>query len=147
MTRVFLILCSVVTGAGAELSSSEVPARRYQELWENSPFTSPREVAAPPRNDFDKFALGGVSMVDKGYFVVLIDKQNAMKRIVLKPGEPSELQVLRVNWSNQDWRKTAVVISDGEFSSSIGFDSSSFKLSKNPEHGGALRSRAVRRSK
>ena len=147
MIRVLFILCSLVAAAGADFSGSEDPASRYQKLWEVSPFTSSREVEPVQQKRFDKLALGGVSKMEDGYFVVLIDKQDSMKRIVLGPGEESDFKVLRVDWSNQNWKKTAVVISDGESSGSIEFDSSSFQQTKNPVAGEAARPRSVRAPK
>lgn len=151
MTRVFSILCSftiAASAASAAIPSSDVSVERYQSLWENSLFTSPSEVQPiNPQNHFEKFTLGGVSKFLNGYFVVLIDKQNPEDRMVIRPGEESDLKVLRVHWSNQDWKKTSVVICDGQSTGSIEFDTSILHHSKNREVGKTPNPRLVRTPK
>jgi hypothetical protein len=71
---------------------------------------------------FDNYALGGVSKIAEGFFVVLIDRRDPQKRVVIRPGETSEFRVISVNWSNQDWKQTSVVLTDGRSTSPVGFD-------------------------
>lgn len=145
MIRLGSIFCALVSLATAGVPSSDVSVDLYQDLWQNSPFTSrPVERPVPASNRFDDYALGGVSKIADGYFVVLIEKRSPHSRIVISPGVATEIRVVSVNWSSQDWKHTSVVITDGESTSPVGFDETLLFRAQKHEAVKAARPRLLR---
>lgn len=64
------------------------PVGRYATLWTNSPICDPPPVVDPPPtvSELDDYTLAGVSPVNGGYSVILINKTKRDKRVHLLPG-------------------------------------------------------------
>jgi hypothetical protein len=91
-----LFLFPLVLAAAA---SAEVPQKvalvRYTQLWTESPFTrKPPPEQIVESTPLDDYALGGVSPVDGGYFVILLNRKKPDEKIIIQPGQPSEFRVL-----------------------------------------------------
>lgn len=122
-----LLLVLVVT----ESVMADVPRRpdrnRYNDLVVNSPFTSkppPPESAEAP-NPLEDYALGGVSKLNGGYYVILFDKKKAGEKKVIRPGsDKNEFEVQEVKWSDGSWKDTTVVLKSkvGGKVGTVGFD-------------------------
>jgi hypothetical protein len=64
------------------------PVGRYATLWTNSPICEPPPPPPPVEviSELDDFTLAGVSPVNGGYSVILINKKERDKRVHLLPG-------------------------------------------------------------
>lgn len=118
----FVALCGI---AAADAPNQPVMTR-YSQLWLNSPFTAKPPETAPVQanNPLNDFALGGVSKVRDGYYAILINKKQPELREVIVPGARSDFQVLKVNWSKDNWRDTTVVVRNGNDTATLGFEES-----------------------
>ena len=123
-------LLAVVAFADAP---QKVPLTRYIQLWSDSPFTRkpPPEhiVESTPLHDY---ALGGVSPVDGGYFVILLNRKKPDERIIVQPGQPSEFRVLEVRHGGEGPLSTTVLVSSGGKSKLLGFDEKLLALKSAP---------------
>ena len=134
MIRAVSILFAFATMASAAVPSPVMSSSQYEVLWKNSPFTTQRNEVEKRVSELDHYALGGVSKLDAGYFVILLDKRNPASRVVLRPGKVGRFEVLGVDWSAHDWKKTTVLLSDGDSRAPVRFDSSI--LFPNPQREG-----------
>ncbi|WP_193211679.1 hypothetical protein [Luteolibacter marinus] len=133
MKTPLLAFSSFVLAAGMACASP--PAKKnvnsYNSLWTNSPFTSkppppgPTEAADP----IGDWVLGGVSEIDGGYMVTIINKKNAGESQVIyphgirksagdemewiEPGTAGAFAVDRVQYGTDSWKDTAVFLSSG----------------------------------
>ena len=118
---------------------ADVPGRpnvsQYSRLWTDSPFTSKpvverevREVETP----LDDFALGGISELKNGFYVVLINKKKPDEREIIRPGTDSDFKVLDVQWGDGNWKDTVAKIQSGAHTKEIGFDDQVLATKKTP---------------
>lgn len=127
MLRAVLILSVLAAGIGhlAGAVPSRPPETRYTKLHQDSPFTSkpiptgPAEIANP----LEDYALGGISRLDGGYYVILFNKKKAGEKIVIRPGaDNNQFQVQEVKWSDKSWKETEVVLRSGARTGTVTFE-------------------------
>jgi len=123
----FITLCLwCLSGVAFAAAPVKVPNSRYARLWTNSPFTVKPAVTTDADknvvNPFEDLALGGVSLVNDGYFLVLLNKKEQGKKIIVEPGRESEYQVLEVRSDPLDPKKTEVVIQMGGRQGTVTYD-------------------------
>jgi hypothetical protein len=109
------------------VAAAEVPQKvaltRYIQLWSDSPFTrKPTIEQEKESTPLDDYALGGVSPVEGGYFVILLNKKKPDERIVIQPGQPSEFRVVEVRKGDTGPLATTVVVGAGGKTKALGFD-------------------------
>ncbi|MEK7949908.1 hypothetical protein [Luteolibacter soli] len=118
---------------------AEPPADKgHSHLWLKSPFTNP---PLPPVHDapdpLNDWALGGVSEVEGGYMVTLVNTKNQGETQVIKPrgtvhstkdemkwlnpGAPGSFKVEKVEFDKTNWKDTTVLISSGSNSATMKF--------------------------
>jgi len=106
---------------------------RYIQLWSDSPFTrKPAPEQMVESTPLDDYALGGVSPVDGGYFVILLNRKKPDERIILQPGQPSEFRVLEVRHGGEGPLSTTVLVGSGGKSKILGFDEKLLALKSAP---------------
>lgn len=95
---------------------------RYSGLWNNSPFTTKPIVEGPVEsNPFEDYALGGVTPLDGGdYLVTLFNKKKPEERIRI-PGNTLGLKVKEVHPGSKPL-STTVMITNGVKSGLVEFD-------------------------
>jgi hypothetical protein len=96
---------ALVLSLGAAVFAEGVPRKqpvgRYAKLWTQSPLTE-KPPPPPPKeqvSELDDYTLAGVSPLDGGYSVVLINKKERDNRIHLLPGmtdPPNGFKVISV---------------------------------------------------
>ena len=85
-------IIGLVAALAAPVFADEIPKKspvgRYAKLWVKSPFTEkPPPVEGPEKISLlDDYTLAGVSPVEGGYSVILINKKKRDDRIHLMPG-------------------------------------------------------------
>lgn len=119
----FLILSCLVGTALAD-APRKAPQTRYTRLWTDSPFTTkPEIVTQAAQNPLGDYALGGITKLSDGYFVILLNKKKPEDPpVVIRPGSPSEFQVVDVKWSSGSWKETVVTLKNGRNEGSVTFD-------------------------
>lgn len=125
--------------AGAEDLPRKAPLGKYAGLWNNSPFTSrpvvqPREVV-PEENPLDDYALTGVSPVADGFRVTLINRNDPSERIVVDSSRTTsnhDFKILNINRSAGRPLSTTVELTDGNHTSTIGFEEELLTLKSPP---------------
>lgn len=123
MIRTFFLLLLPLTVA-ADIPRKPSPTR-YTTLWNPSPFTTKPVIEGEVREEespLDDYALGGVSKVEEGYFVVLLNKKDPQQREVIEPGGASEFKVEEVKWDISGGKDTVVRIRHHDDVKDIGFD-------------------------
>jgi hypothetical protein len=105
----------------------KVPITNYSNLWTNSPFTSKPPPPPPPDEApvFEEYALSGVSPIEGGYRVTLIEKKQPDKRIFIysdDPNPPKGFKILGVTRKADDPRGTVVRMSSGSQTGTITYD-------------------------
>ena len=118
----------------------KAPPTKYSHLHTQSPFTVPPVVEKVEKIDttFDDWALGGVSEIEGGYMVTLINKKNQGETQVIKPrgtvvskkdemewlnpGAPGSFKVERVTYGKTSWKETTVLVSSGGKTGTMKFD-------------------------
>lgn len=123
----------LVVGAGQLLAAppSRPSQARYTRLHTDSPFTSKPISQGPVEapNPMEDFALGGVSRLNDGYFVILFNKKKAGEKVVLRPGAKDNVfQVEEVKWSDKNWKETEVVLRTGSRTGSVTFEEALLKV-------------------
>src|SRR5262245_15907450 len=85
---------------------------RYSMLWTNSPFTvKPTEESVQAVNPLNDWALGGVSEVNGGYYLILMNRKKPTETEIVEPGVESAFKVLAVRRDPVDYLKTQVQVS------------------------------------
>ncbi|MBB5352258.1 hypothetical protein HNR46_002501 [Haloferula luteola] len=132
MKAIFFLILSAVPLLAAP--PKEPSVNRYRTLWTDSPFTSkpPPEAGPVAVNPFEDYSLGGVTKLEDGYFVVLLNSKDPEKKQLLRPGVKSEFEVLDVKWSDTSWKETTVRLKRGAQTGSISFDDSQLSLKAAP---------------
>jgi len=102
---------------------SPVSLSRYSSLWNDSPFTTKPIVEGPIAvNPFEDYALGGVTPLDGGaYMVTLLNKKKPEERISI-PGNTLGFKVVEVHKGTKGPLSTTAVITNGVKTGQIGFD-------------------------
>jgi len=141
-TIAFLTLLLAGTSAFAAPSGPPVkkPVTSYLHLSQNSPFTTKPVTIVDSRgpDTFEDWVLGGVSEVEGGYMVTLLNKKNQGETQVIKPkgtvhsmkdemkwlnpGDPKGFKVDKVSFGKTSWKDTTVVISIGGKTGTMKFD-------------------------
>jgi len=141
-TIAFLTLLFAGTTAFAAPSGPPVkkPFTSYMHLSQNSPFTAKPPPAQGPQevDNFEDWALGGVSEVEGGYMVTLVHRKNQGETQVIKPkgtvhsmkdemewinpGDPKGFKVKSVSFGKTSWKDTTVVVSLGTKEGTVKFD-------------------------
>ncbi len=118
----FLAALILATSLAHAAPPSPVGLTRYAGLWNNSPFTTKPIVEGPiDVNPFEDYALGGVTPVDGGdYLVTLFNKKKPEERIRI-PGNTLGLKVKEVHPGTKPL-STTVMITNGVKSGLVGFD-------------------------
>lgn len=92
-----LILLSLVGWAAADLPR-KAPLTKYRTLWQDSPFTSkPVEAGGPAvANLLDDYSLAGISPIEGGYRVTVMNKKKPGERIYVYSDEPDAKHGFRI---------------------------------------------------
>ena len=120
-----LLLTLALTGLAVADLPKKAPLTKYAGLWTNSPFTSkpPQPEAGPTVNPLEDYALAGVSPVDGGYRVTLLNKKKPEDRIIVESDRPREgFKILEVIRKPGDPLGTIVRMSSGSVTGTVSFD-------------------------
>ena len=137
----FLAVCLMASGtAFAAGPPSKQSVSKYLHLSQKSPFTNEPTVDAGPRpvSVLDDWSLGGVSEVEGGYMVTLVNKKNQGETQIIKPrgtvhstkdemkwinpGAPGSFKVDKVEFGKTSWKETTVMVSVGDEKGTMTFD-------------------------
>ena len=102
-----------------------MPISRYTGLWMNSPFTSkpPPSTGAPDVDPFADYALAGVSPIDGGYRVTLMNKKTPDERITVDSDNPNaKFKILGVSRKDGDPLGTTVRLTSGSLTGTVSYD-------------------------
>ena len=139
-TIAFLTLLFAGATAFAEGPPVKQPVTKYLHLSQNSPFTTKPVITTEAREDttFEDWALGGVSEVEGGYMVTLVNKKNQGETQIIKPrgtvhstkdemkwinpGAPGSFKVDKVEFGKKSWKDTIVLVSVGDKKGTMKFD-------------------------
>lgn len=121
-------------------AAAEAPRKqglsRYSMLWTNSPFTvKPVETQQEAVNPLSDWALGGVSEVNGGYYLILLNRKKPAETEVVEPGVESAFKVLSVRRDPVDYLKTQVQVSYHGQSGWVSYDEKLLTLAKGPSGG------------
>lgn len=121
-------------------AAAEAPRKqglsRYSMLWTNSPFTvKPVESVQEAVNPLSDWALGGVSEVNGGYYLILLNRKKPAETEVVEPGVESAFKVLSVRRDPVDYLKTQVQVSYHGQSGWVSYDEKLLTLAKGPSGG------------
>lgn len=95
---------------------------RYNALWSDSPFTIKPIVIETMTDPFEDYALGGVTPLAGGaYLVTLLNKKKPEERIAI-PGNTLGLKLVEVHAGTKGPLSTAVMITNGIKSGLVTFD-------------------------
>lgn len=114
------------------------PQTRYARLISSSPFTVKPVETTPTRvevNPFEDWALGGISEVNKGFFLHLLNKKKQGEKIVVEPGQPSEYEVVEVRRDPLDPKKTEVVLRKDGQTGTVTYDEKVLAAAPKPPQG------------
>jgi len=118
---------------------------RYSALWTDSPFTTKPQIENKSEaiDALADWMLAGVSSVENGYFVTLMDKRDRSKRIRLAPGlsNNSGIELVSVNMG-ESYRDTKVKLRANGQVGELKFDTAALKaVSKSARGSSANRNR------
>ncbi len=118
----FIAALILATSLAHAAPPSPVSPGRYSTLWKDSPFTTKPIIEGPiDVNPFEDYALGGVTPVDGGdYLVTLFNKKKPEERIRI-PGNTLGLKVKEVHPGSKPL-STTVMITNGVKSGLVSFD-------------------------
>lgn len=91
----------------------------------NSPFTSkpPPAIGTPEVNPLDDYALAGVSPINGGYRVTLLNKKTPEERIIVDSDNPNaKFKILGVNRKEGDPLGTTVRLTSGSLTGTVSYD-------------------------
>ena len=129
MSLLFRITLAALAAHG--LASADLPKKapitKYSNLWTNSPFTSKPPPPAPPDEApaFEDYALTGVSPIQGGYRVTLMDKKQPDQRIFVYSDDPNPkhgFKILGVTRDPDKPRGTVVRLSSGTQTGTVTYD-------------------------
>ncbi|MFT3991289.1 MAG: hypothetical protein QM680_07750 [Luteolibacter sp.] len=124
-----LLLALLVLAVSTRETRAEVPRKapltRYTGLWTNSPFTSkpPPDQAGAAVNPLNDYALLGVSPINGGYRVTLMNRKKTDDRITIDSNSGhSDFKILSVNRKPGNPLGTTVRMSQGRNTGFVSFD-------------------------
>lgn len=129
MKAIFRIALATLAAHGlvAADSPKKAPITKYTKLWQDSPFTS--KPLPPPPDDpapaFEDYSLAGVSPIEGGYRVTLMEKKDPTKRHFIysdDPNPPKGFKILGVTRKADDPRGTVVRLSTGSQVGTVTYD-------------------------
>jgi hypothetical protein len=129
MKAIFRIALATLAAHGlvAADSPKKAPITKYTNLWQNSPFTSkpppPGPVEEAPA--FEDYSLAGVSPIEGGYRVTLMDKKKPEQRIFIYSDDPNPkhgFKILGVTRKPDEPRGTVVRLSSGSQTGTVTYD-------------------------
>lgn len=136
---ILLLALLVAPAANANELPRKAPITKYTGLWTNSPFTSrpPPPEAAPEVNPLEDYALSGVSPVEGGFRVTLIERSNPDERIVIDTRRPSSnpdhnFTILGVDRDPGRPLATTVRLQSGSVTGTVAFEESLLTLKAPP---------------
>lgn len=111
-------------------ASGAVPKKRlyqeYEVLWQSSLFTTPSVEAAalapPPLNPVEDYTLAGLSKVEGGWFVILMNKKDRTQRVRLVPNASSDSGFQVTDVENPSSRQVRVQITSGTDTGWVSYD-------------------------
>lgn len=119
--------------------AAEVPRKpvlsKYQDLWKDSPFTAkPVGTAAPAYNPLQDYVLLGVSPIQEGYRVTMINRKRPNdERIIVESHRPAEgFQIKEVTHREGEPLATTVRLQRGSSSGTIAFEEKFLTLKPPP---------------
>jgi hypothetical protein len=124
ITRVLLTTLALTAWAAADLPK-KAPITKYIGLWTNSPFTSkpPPPDPGPEVNPLEDYALSGVSPINGGYRVTMINKKKPEERITVDSGsDKTGFKILGVTRKPGNPLGTVVRMSSGTSTGTVAFD-------------------------
>lgn len=125
----------VLTGLlHAEVPRKPLPSK-YRNLWQNSPFTTkPVTVSGPVYNPLDDYVLLGVSPIEEGYRVTMLNRKrpNDGRVIVESNKEKDGYKIVDVVRSPGNPLKTTVRLSRAGKTGTIGFEDKFLTLKAPP---------------
>ena len=118
-----MILSISLAATALALPPSPVSPGRYNTLWNDSPFTTkPVIVGETIINPFEDYALGGVTPLSGGaYMVTLFNKKKPEERVPI-PGNNLGFKVVQVHQGTKGPLSTTVTISNGVKTGEVSFD-------------------------
>jgi len=138
LTILLLALLAAPAATANELPR-KAPITKYTGLWTNSPFTSrpPPAEAAPEVNPLEDFALAGVSPVEGGFRVTLLERSNPDERIIIDTRRPSSnpdhnFKILGVDRDPGRPLATTVRLQSGNVTGTVAFEESLLTLKAPP---------------
>ncbi len=135
LPRILLVSLAVGGWAFGDIPKKR-PSTGYTGLWTNSPFTSkpPPVVSGPVANPLDDYALAGVSPIQGGYRVTMLNKKNPEERITVDSGgsRSNDYKILSVTRKPGDPLGTVVRMSMGAVTGSVMFDEALLVLQAPP---------------
>lgn len=116
------------------------PLTKYSKLWNDSPFTSKPVINnnALEVNPFEDYTLVGVSSIEGGYRVTLLNKKKPDERVFLESAgtNPEGFKILGVEKKPGDPLGTTVRIGKGSQTGLVAFDSKLLALKAVPQNRG-----------
>ena len=135
MRALFFFPLALAAVASADVPQ-KVPLTRYIQLWSDSLFTrKPVIEQQAETTPLDDYALGGVSPVDGGYFVILLNRKKPEEKVIIQPGQPSEFRVMEVRSGDTGPLSTTVLVGAGTKSKVLSFDEKLLTLKAAPTGG------------
>lgn len=126
-----LLLCLALlisAGWAAADLPRKAPLTKYQGLWTNSPFTTkppPDEGGPPPPNPLEDYALAGVSPIQGGYRVTIINKKKPDERKYVYSDQANAshgFKILSVERDPANVRGTVVHMMSGSTKGTVTYD-------------------------
>ena len=137
--RIIALCLLCLAGLAPAAAPVKAPLARYARLWTNSPFTVKPQVTTGPTgpevNDFEDWALGGVTELNNGYFLVLLNKKKQGEKVIVEPGQASDWQVIDVRRDPLDPKKTEVVVQKGSKQGTLTYDEKLLAGAQKPPQG------------
>lgn len=126
----FPFLTTLLLLSTATLASAETPRKgnltKYTQLWQNSPFTSkppPGEIG-PVVNPFEGYTLLGVSPIDGGYRVTIINTKDTNERVFIETNgnRNAGFEIVKISRKPGDFMGTTVLLKKDGQQGSVSYD-------------------------
>ena len=116
----------------------KAPLTKYQHLWQNSPFTTKPDSdgGPPPPNPLDDYSLLGVSPIEGGHRVTIINKKDPLVRKFVYSNQPDAnhgFQIISVERDPKDMRATVVHMRSGTQEGTVTYEEQFLTLSPPPQ--------------
>jgi len=128
-------LCLILACAGVCRGEAprKQPLLKYQSLWTNSPFTAkPEQVAGPVYNPLQDYVLLGVSPIQEGYRVTILNRKKPNDEpVVVESHRPADgIEIKEVKRKEGDPFATTVRLERGGATGEVGFEDKFLTLNK-----------------